>query len=63
MIVQVDTTTMTLKIMDCNHFEGAVLDLTNNKTIEVLLIDATTPDERAADIAEGARRHPKQKVE
>lgn len=49
--------------MDCDHFEGAVLDLTNNKTIEVLLIDATTPDERAADIAEGARRHPKQKVE
>ena len=39
--------------MDCDHFEGAVLDLANNKTIEVLLIDATTPEQRAADIAQG----------
>lgn len=51
MTVKVDSETMTLKVMDCDPFEGYVLSSTHDKTIDVVLVDATTPEEYAADLA------------
>lgn len=51
MNVKVDIETMTLKIMDCDPFEGAILDMANGKVIEMVLVDASTSEDYIQDLA------------
>lgn len=45
MQVKVNFENMTLKIMDCDILEGMVLEQAHDKTIEVVLVDVSSPGE------------------
>jgi hypothetical protein len=62
MTVKVDAETMTLKVMDCDPFEGHVLSTTHDKTIDVVLVDSTTPEEYVADLTQAEETQRKTSV-
>lgn len=63
MTVKVNSETMTLKIMNCDAFEGAVLGTAHNKEIEVILVDSSTEEDVKNDLAQAEKervlKHPK----
>jgi TusA-related sulfurtransferase len=60
MQVKVDIETMTLKIMDCDPFEGAVMDMANGQVIEVILVDSSTTEDLEKDFVEAENQNAEQ---
>jgi hypothetical protein len=55
MRVKVNIETMTLKITDCDVFEGSILDMADGKVIELVMVDDTTPEQALQDALEGEK--------
>jgi len=52
MTVRVNNETMTLQIVDCDPFEGGVLASVDGRTIDVVLVDSTSPEQHEKDLVE-----------
>ena len=55
MNVKVDYESMTLKVMDCDPLEGNILEMTDGKVIEMVLVDASTEEDHIRDYEEAER--------
>ena len=55
MNVKVDYESMTLKVMDCDPLEGNILEMTDGKVIEMVLVDASTEEDHISDYEEAER--------
>jgi len=55
MNVKVDFESMTLKIMDCDPLEGNILEMTDGKVIEMVLVDASTEEDHIRDYEEAEK--------
>jgi hypothetical protein len=55
MNVKVDYESMTLKIIDCDPFEGNILEMTDGKTIEMVLVDSSTEEDHIKDYEEAEK--------
>jgi hypothetical protein len=55
MNVKVDFESMTLKIMDCDPLEGNILEMTDGKLIEMVLVDSSTEEDHIKDYEEAEK--------